>query len=158
MLTGDQIRSIINADAAATGNNTFKNLLGTANTDWQDQIYQSAFGNDNNLSASGAIGNIPFRISAGYLNQDGILKTDHFNRYSSSLNLSPKFFDDHLSINLNVKYSHTNNRFADQGAVGSAAAFDPTQPVYDDSHGGRWGGYFEWLQPGTTLPDRPGHP
>lgn len=152
VLSGDQIRSIINTDAAATGNNNFKNLLGKENTNWQNQIYQKAFGNDNNLSASGAIKNIPFRISLGYLNQDGILKTDHFDRYSSALNLSPKFFDDHLSVNLNVKYSSTNNRFADQGAVGSAVAFDPTQAVYDATHGGRWGGYFEWLQPGTTLP------
>jgi TonB-dependent starch-binding outer membrane protein SusC len=152
VLNADQIRDIINTNAAATGNNTFKKLLGAANTNWQDQIYQKAFGNDNNISASGSIKNIPFRVSLGYLNQDGILKTDHFDRYSSSLNLSPDFFDNHLSINLNVKYSSTNNRFADQGAVGSAVAFDPTQPVYDATHGGRWGGYYEWLQPGTTLP------
>ncbi|MEO5889215.1 MAG: SusC/RagA family TonB-linked outer membrane protein [Ferruginibacter sp.] len=152
VLNGDEVRDIITKDAAATGNNTFKNLLGTANTDWQDQIYQSAIGNDNNLSASGALGNIPFRVSLGYLTQDGILKTDHFDRFSSSLNLSPKFFDDHLSVNLNIKYAYTKNRFADQGAVGSAAGFDPTQPVYDANHGNRWGGYFEWLQPGTTLP------
>jgi iron complex outermembrane receptor protein len=152
VLTADQIRTIINTDAMVSGSNTYKNLLGSANTDWQDQIYQTAIGNDNNLSASGAVGNIPFRISAGYLNQDGILKTDHFNRYSSALNLSPKFLDDHLSINLNVKYSSTSNRFADQGAVGAAASFDPTQPVYDATHNGKWGGYYEWLQPGTTLP------
>ncbi len=152
VLSGDQVRDIINTDATATGNNTFKSLLGTANTNWQNQIYQTAIGNDNNLSASGAVGNIPFRASVGYLTQDGILKTDHFNRVSSSLNLSPKFFDDHLSVNVNVKYSSTTNRFADQGAVGSAAAFDPTQPVYDATHNGKWGGYYEWLQPGTTLP------
>lgn len=152
VLSADQIRNIINTNAATTGNNTFKKLLGEANTNWQDQIYQKAFGNDNNISASGSIKNIPFRVSLGYLTQDGILKTDHFNRYSSSLNLSPNFFDNHLSVNLNVKYSSTNNRFADQGAVGSAVAFDPTQPVYDATHGGRWGGYYEWLQPGTTLP------
>ncbi|MEO5890415.1 MAG: SusC/RagA family TonB-linked outer membrane protein, partial [Ferruginibacter sp.] len=151
VLTADQVRTIVTADAAATGNNTYKNLLGTANTDWQDEIYQSAIGNDNNLSASGAIGNIPFRISGGFLNQDGILKTDHFNRYSSSLNLSPKFLDDHLSVNLNVKYAYTKNRFANKDAVGSATAFDPTQPVYDASHGGRWGGYFEWLQPSAPF-------
>lgn len=150
VLNGDQIRAIVNADAAVTGNNTYKNLLGTANTNWQDQIYQKAFGNDNNLSASGAIKNIPFRLSLGYLNQDGILKTDHFNRYSSALNLSPKFFDDHLSVNLNVKYSTTTNRFADQGAVGAAAAFDPTQSVRTKSS--QWGGYYEWLQPSTTSP------
>ena len=148
VLSGDEIRSIVNADAAATGNNNYKNLLGTANTDWQDAIYQAAIGNDNNISASGALKNIPFRVSLGYLTQEGILKTNKFNRLSASLNLSPKFFNDHLSVNLNVKYANTKNRFADEGAVGSAAAFDPTQEV---TNGSKWGGYFEWLQGGTPA-------
>src|SRR5688572_13633443 len=72
VLTGDEVRKIINDDAAATGSNTYKNLLGSANTDWQDEIYQSAFGLDNTISASGSIGSFPFRASLGYTNQDGI--------------------------------------------------------------------------------------
>ncbi len=143
VLTGDEIRSIINADAVASGNNTYKNLLGTANTNWQDQIFQPAFASDNNISASGSIKNIPFRLSLGYLNQNGILKTDLFNRFSSSLNLSPKFFTDHLAVNLNVKATSTTNRFANGGAVGSAINFDPTQPVNATN---KYGGYYEWLQ------------
>jgi len=144
VLDGDQIRSIVNNDALATGNNTYKKLLGTANTDWQKEIYQSAIGFDNNLSASGSIKNIPFRISTGYLNQDGILKTNNFKRFTGALNLSPKFFTDHLSVNLNAKYSNTQNRFADEGgAIGGAVSFDPTQPVMKD--GSVYGGFYEWL-------------
>ncbi|HEU4901298.1 MAG TPA: SusC/RagA family TonB-linked outer membrane protein, partial [Flavisolibacter sp.] len=143
VLTGDQVRAIINADATATGNNTYKNLLGTANTDWQDVIYQQAFGTDNNLSASGTYANVPYRVSLGYLTQDGILKTDHFNRFSSALNLSPKFFANHLTANIAAKFSRTGNRFADGGAVGNAINFDPTQPVYTKNN---YGGYYEWLQ------------
>ncbi len=142
VLSANDIRAIVNADAAATGNNTYKNLLGGENTDWQDQIYQSAIGFDNNISASGSIKNIPFRVSFGYLNQAGILKTNKFDRYSTSLNLSPKFLDDHLAVNVNLKLSRTSNRFADEGAVGAAVSFDPTQPV----HGAKYGGYYEWLQ------------
>lgn len=144
VLDGDQIRSIVNADALATGNNTYKNLLGTANTDWQKEIYQSAIGWDNNINASGSIKNIPFRISTGYLTQDGILKTNNFKRFTGTLNLSPKFFTDHLSVILNAKYSNTQNRFADEGgAIGGAVSFDPTQPVMKD--GSVYGGYYEWL-------------
>lgn len=143
VLTGDEIRSIINADATATGNNTYKNLLGTENTAWQNEIYRAAIASDNNISASGAIKNIPFRISLGYLSQDGILKTDHFGRVSTALNLSPKFLDDHLSVNLNLKFSATTRRFADEGAIGSAVAFDPTKPTTATN---KWGGYYEWLQ------------
>jgi iron complex outermembrane receptor protein len=150
LLSGDEIRNIITADAVATGNNTYKNLLGKENTDWQDQIYQEAFGTNNNLSASGAFKNIPVRISLGYYNQEGILKTDKFDRYSASLNLSPKFLDDHLSVNLAVKASQTKNRFANDGAVGAAVSFDPTQPVYASN---KYGGYYEWLQADTKPID-----
>lgn len=142
VLNGDQIRSIINDNAALTGSNTYKNLLGTANTDWQDQIYREAFGFDNNVSASGSLKNIPFRASLGYLTQDGILKTNHFNRLSAALNLSPKFFSDHLSVNVNLKATQTKNTFADEGAVGAAASFDPTQDINATN---KYGGYFEWL-------------
>lgn len=142
VLNGDQIRQIVTDNAVATGNNTFKNLLGTANTDWQDQIYRKAFGFDNNISASGSVKNIPFRASLGYLTQDGILETNHFNRLSGALNLSPKFLNDHLSVNVNLKTTQTKNKFANEGAVGAAASFDPTQDIYSSN---KYGGYFEWL-------------
>ena len=153
VLSADQIRSIINADAAATGINTYKNLLGTANTNWQDQIYRTAVAADNNISASGSIKGLPFvlpfRASLGYLNQDGVLKTNNFKRISTSLNLNPKFLDDHLAVNLAFKYSRTNNVFANEGAIGSAVSFDPTQPVNNTT--GKNGGYWEWLQSGNPV-------
>lgn len=143
ILSAAQITDIINADAASTGLNTYKDLLGSANTDWQDEIYQTALGTANNISATGNIKNMPVRASIGYLTQDGILKTNTFNRLTGSLNLTPKFFDEHLSVNLALKGSHTKNRFADAGAIGSATSFDPTQPVYENN---KYGGYYEWLQ------------
>lgn len=143
VLTGDEIRTIINNDAALTGNNTYKNLLGTANTDWQEQIFQNAFATDNNFSVAGTYKILPYRFSLGYLSQDGILKTDHFNRFSTALNLTPRFFDNHLSVNVATKFSRTGNTFADGGAIGNAVTFDPTQPVYANN---KFGGYYEWMQ------------
>ncbi len=143
VLSGDQVRDIISADGTATGNNTYKDLLGTENTNWQNEIYRKAFGNDNNISASGSAGPIPFRLSLGYLTQEGILLDNKFDRLSSALNLSPKFLDNHLSVNLNVKASTIKNNFSDQGAVGASVNFDPTQPVLSAN---KYGGYFEWLQ------------
>ena len=80
-------------------------MLGTANTDWRDLIYQQAFTTDNNIALRGGIKSSPI-ASLGYLNQDGVLKRNNLNRYSVGLNLSPKFLDNHLSVNLNTKYSH----------------------------------------------------
>ncbi len=127
----------------ANGNATQKAQLGTANTDWQDEIYQNAFGTDNNLSFSGSWKNMPFRISGGYLNQDGILKTDNLTRYSTSIGISPKFFNNHLKVDVNVKGTISKNRFADQGAISNAVRFDPTQPVTTGNKD-KYGGYFEW--------------
>jgi len=147
VLSGDEVRAIINAD----GNTNYTTLLGTANTDWQKEIYRAAFGWDNNISASGAIKNIPFRASLGYLNQDGTLKTDNFKRFTASLNLTPKFLDDHLSVSLALKASNTKNNWANQDAIGAAIAFDPTQTVKSST--GKFGGYYEWVDGGGALID-----
>ena len=145
VLNGDQVRQIITQYADSTGNNNYKNVLGTANTDWQDLIYQTAFGTNNNLSVSGAAfkGKLPFRISGGYSNQQGVLKTDRFQRANTAISLTPKFLDNHIAVNINAKYSHTHNNFANQNAVGAAVTFDPTQTPYSDNK--KYGGYFEWI-------------
>ena len=125
-----------------TGNTAQQALLGTSNTDWQDQIYQNAFGTDNNISLSGGIQKLPYRVSLGYLSQAGILTTGKLSRFSGFVNLSPTLLKNHLKIDLNFRAAMTSTRFANEGAIGAAAAFDPTQPV----SGPRFGGYFEWMQ------------
>ncbi len=141
VLTAGELRNLIQQQ----GNASFLNLLGSSNTNWQDEIFQDAVGFDNNFNVSGSLGKkLPYRLSVGYLNQEGTLKTNEFDRFSTSLNLNPKFFDDHLSVNVAVKTATTANRFADEGAIGSAVTFDPTQPVHSGDK--EWGGYYEWLQ------------
>ncbi|MBN8837513.1 MAG: TonB-dependent receptor [Sphingobacteriia bacterium] len=141
VLSADQMRAFVNA----VGNTTQKSLLGNANTDWQKEIYQTALASDNNLSVSGSFKNVPYRLSAGFLTQDGVLKTDNLQRTSLNFNLTPKFFQNHLTVNLNVLGSINNSRFADQGAIGAAVMFDPTQPIYSGNN--RFGGFWEWLDP-----------
>lgn len=133
------------------GNATQIAALGTENTNWADQIYRTAYTTDNNLSVSGAAKGVPYRVSLGYLNQNGILKTSNMGRTSGSLNLSPTFMDNHLKVDINLKGSITDNRFADQGAIGSAVFFDPTQPVFSGNEA--YNGYFEWLDPSTGRPN-----
>jgi len=124
-------------------------IMGNANTNWQNEIYDNAFTTDNNLSVSGSYKVLPYRVSLGYLNQDGILKTGNLKRTSASITLSPRLLDDHLKIDLNLKGSISHSRFADEGAIGTAVRFDPTQPVQNGSK--RFGGYFEWLDPSSTT-------
>lgn len=144
VLSATQFRSLVNT----YGTPAQIALMGSENTDWQDQIYQTAISNDNNLSVSGSISNIPYRLSVGYLNQSGILKTGYLHRTSASLNLSPNLLDNHLKIDLNVRGSFSKSRFANQDAVWGANQFDPTQPVY--SKGSIYGGYWERLDPSVA--------
>ncbi len=102
-------------------------LLGEANTDWQKEIYQTAFAQDHTLSFMGGLKQLPYRASVGITNQDGILKTDNMERVTLSLNLNPTFFDDHLKVDLSAKSMLMDNRFANRGAIGGALSMDPTQ-------------------------------
>ncbi|WP_326982988.1 SusC/RagA family TonB-linked outer membrane protein [Chryseobacterium sp. MYb264] len=154
MLSTNQFRDVVmnNAEPA------FQQLLGNSSTNWQNEIYQTALGFDNSVSLAGGIKNLPYRLSLGYLNQDGIIKTNNIERTTVSLNLNPKFFDKHLEINFNVKGTYAENRFKDDGSIGAAVVFDPTKPVYDPSFT-KYGGYWEWLQangdPNTNATKNP---
>ncbi|NME68254.1 SusC/RagA family TonB-linked outer membrane protein [Flammeovirga aprica] len=119
------------------------NAMGDANTNWQDEIYRPAFGMDQNVSFSGGVKNLPYRLSVGYNTQDGVLKTDNIQRTSVGISLTPKFFDDHLSVNFNAKGTHVKNKFANQDAIGAAIGFDPTHPVRSGNND--WGGYWQWV-------------
>lgn len=124
-------------------------LMGKASTDWQDAIYDNAFITDNNISVTGSLKSLPYRASLGYLNQDGILRTGNLQRTSGSLTLNPVLFNNHLKIDVNLKGSISSSRFADEGAIGNAVRFDPTQPIM--SGGKRFGGYYEWLDPSSQT-------
>lgn len=144
VLSADQVRDIVGTKGSGSADIA---KLGTANTDWQDEIYRNAFGQDYNFGVSGAAidGKLPFRLSAGYLNQDGILQTSNFKRQTLSLNLNPRYFNNTLKVDVNAKAAWTQNRFANEGAIGSAIAFDPTQPVKVNSD--RFGGFFTYIDP-----------
>ena len=127
--------------------------LGKANTNWQNEIFRTAFSHDHNVAVSGQVANwLPYRVSAGYTNQQGIIKTSNFERFTGALTLNPSFLNDHLKVTLNAKGMWTKNRYADGEAIKAARQFDPTQPVYASGYD-NFGGYYQWLDDGTALND-----
>ena len=140
VLSGDEFRDFVRdyyADTPAVING-----MGTDNTDWQKEIYRTAVSNDQNFSMTGAVKDIPYRLSLGYTNQEGIIRRNSYERMNMSLAVNPSFFDQHLNVNINYKPSLENNDFISNPA-GGAVSFDPTRPVYDTSSS--YGlGYFIW--------------
>lgn len=140
MLSRDEFVNVINQ----YGIDKQKSLLGNANTDWNDEVYRTAFGTDNNLSVSGSIDKwLPFRVSVGYYNQSGLVRKDNVERWTGNVVLTPSFFEDHLKLTINAKGTLNNNSFNNGGAVWAAATFNPTIPVYSGND--KYGGYNEAL-------------
>lgn len=152
VLNGDEYRAlvgkVIGPDAAA---------LGTADTDWQDEIFRTAVSTSHNISITGGLKNMPYRVSAGYQSDSGIIKKSYMKRFNASVNLAPSFFDDHLNFNVTAKFTTEKDSYVDSGAViGGALAMDPTRPVYDHSAIGDafFGGYYQNYQSTDIFADK----
>ena len=152
VLNGDEYRSLVQqviGDGAAA--------LGDANTDWQDEIFRTAISTTHNVSISGGLKNMPYRVSAGYQSDNGIIKNSFMRRFNASVNLAPSFLDDHLNFNVTAKYTNEKDSYVDSGAViGGALAMDPTRPVYLDPSDPAYefmGGYYQNYQSASGFSD-----
>ena len=143
VLNGDQFREVAQRASMVSGTPLTNFNLGNENTDWQDEIFQNALTTETTFSVSGGIKNLPYRLSLGYLDQDGTLRTGNFKRTTATLNVNPILFDGHLKVNLNVKGIIQNQRIAEERAIFNAISFDPTQPVFDPNS--PFGGYWQYL-------------
>ena len=125
------------------------NGLGTADTDWQDEIFRTSVSTKHSLSIQGGLKDMPYRIGLGFEDNNGILKTTWMKRFNTSINLAPSFLDKHLNFNFTAKYGFEKDRYAKVGdAIGNALQMDPTQPVrVNDEKYNTVGGYFQYLQP-----------
>ncbi len=164
MMSADEFREY----AVQVGGQKAADLFGTANTDWQKKIFRLAMATDHNVSVTGAFGygdELPYRFSAGYTYDQGTLKGSDNQRVTLDINLSPKFFTDHLSVNLNAKGIYNKSNYADAGAVGAAVSFDPTQSPYIYNADGAIdyatnNGFWNWstdlapINPFSTLYDK----
>lgn len=125
VLDANQFRSLLESrgmDAALAA-------TGDATTDWQDEVLRTTVSSDYSLSVGGTAGWLPYHAEISYTNNNGIIKTSKMDRVTMGFNLSPKFFDNHLSVNANVKGYYIRNNFGDAGALSNAISYDPTHPV-----------------------------
>ena len=146
LLDADGIRSLIREFYGP--NSAAEAALGNTNTNWQKEIYQLAPTYDGNISINGKAGILPYRVSGGFTSQTGTLKGSQMNRGTASVNLSPSFFDKHLTVNLNGKGTYAKNWYANQGAIGAANHYDPTKPVKDPNG---LNGYTTWYDAAGNI-------
>lgn len=151
VLDAEEFKSFVPTVTGVPSNPSF----GTASTDWQDEIYRPAFSQEHNLSISGKIKEkTPYRASIGYTNQAGVIRNNDYQRVTFNGGISPKFFDDHLSVDLNLKMSYESNDKVDDSVVNSALRYDPTRPVMTGSATASTDpglGYFIWMNGNSPM-------
>ncbi|GGB85700.1 SusC/RagA family TonB-linked outer membrane protein [Flavobacterium suaedae] len=115
------------------------------NTKWQDEILRSSLFTDHNFSArANLFGKVPARASIGYTNNEGLVKTNDYERYTASVKITPTFFDDHLKVDVNAKGFWVDKNAIDEGGVlAGALNMDPTKPVYTTADTNNFGGYYQ---------------
>lgn len=152
VLSADQFREVVREKIGQE----YTDKLGAISTDWQEEIYRTAYGADNQLNISGAWRKLPYHVSVGYLNQNGVLQTAKLKRTSAALSLQPSLLHDHLKLNLNLRRAAVKTTFADASAIRAAAFFDPTKPVHINN---KYGDYFTYTDAsGDALPLLPANP
>jgi iron complex outermembrane receptor protein len=153
VLSADEFRKLVTEQI---GTESAISQLGDANTNWQDEVLRTSISHDYNLSVGGSLDWLPYRVSASYTNNNGILHTSRMDRTTVGVNLTPKFFNGMLSVNANVKGAYIKNRMADQGAVGTALTYNPTLPVYTQY--GMSSNGLTMFNGYTTITDNSGKP
>lgn len=149
VLNADEITRLVTDSPYS--NDFYRNLLGTHSTNWQDEIFSTAFSTDNNLNISGSVKNLPYRVSVGYTLENGMIKPGKMDRWTGTLNLNPRLFENHLKIDLSAKGGYNNTNITSSSAIiKSALAFDPTKPVRSSSFDD-YEGYYTWLNPDGSL-------
>ena len=150
LLNATEYRNFVNSYYGP--NSAAAAFLGDANTDWQKEIYRTAISTDHNVTVAGGLANMPYRVSMGFTDQNGILKTSKYNRYTLSANVNPSFFEDHLKLNINGKFMYAHTNYANGDAIGNATRIDPTQRVYsNDAMYQPYHGFWQWTTPDDTY-------
>lgn len=111
-----------------------------ANTNWQDEIFRTAFTQNHNLSFSGGSSTTKFRASFGYTSQEGVILSNVLEKYTGRLNGTHRALDGRLRVGVNMTYANLND---DKVAISSninneggnilkdALRWAPTLPVYN---------------------------
>ena len=144
VFSGDEYRKLVSDIFAGDSRyDEVMSKLGTENTDWQKELFRTGVSTDHSAQLMGSLAEwLPVRVSLGYTNTNGILKTDHQHRYTGSVNLNPEFFKGHLKLNLNGRGQFQKNNFADRSTIKTAVSMNPTVPVMDPNS--QYGGYWSW--------------
>jgi TonB-dependent starch-binding outer membrane protein SusC len=143
MLTPEQFRTVVEMTAPRQLEH-----LGEATTNWQDALLRTGVGQEHTMAVAGAGDNLSYRLSLGYLDQEGVVRGSKTERLSAALTASHRLLDDRLNLRASLRGARTQDDFTPGGGLGTATIYNPTHPTVTTS------GFFEQ----TTFPLGPNNP
>lgn len=98
----------------------------TKGTDWQDELFRTAFMQNHNVSVNGGTKDLHYNISGGYLDQDGVGIGSGFKRASFRANFDTNITS-WLQIGTNVSYANTKQKitFTESNIISTALSQFP---------------------------------
>lgn len=125
-------------------------LLGKG-TNWQDEIFRTAWQHQHQLSAQGGSDKVQYYVSGSYMDQQGTIIGSNFNRFSVRTNLDAQL-KKWLKLGVNATYAITNDNLkladSNQGLIYYSLTTIPDIPVYDVN-----GNYSSTIREGYTSPN-----
>jgi iron complex outermembrane receptor protein len=132
LLSGDEYRAFVTEFVPAN-----VPALGSASTDWQNEVLRTAVTHNHNLAFSGGTESTVYRASLNYMNQEGVVNSSSLERWQGRLNATHTTWEDKLQLRLNLTASHIANNYIpfentggfEGGVFQNMVQFTPTQPV-----------------------------
>lgn len=85
-------------------------------TRWNDEVYQTGFQQNHNLSVSGANAGTRYFFSTNYTNQEGMIQTNTFERMQMRMNVDQKV-NNWLSVGSNLNFSRVETASPSTGSL-----------------------------------------
>ncbi|MDR1456184.1 MAG: SusC/RagA family TonB-linked outer membrane protein [Tannerella sp.] len=123
MMTGDQLRAYVSNALQEIDN------VPDAGTDWQDEVQQTAFSHNHNVSFGGSGKSGTYNAGLNYMNNQGIIRQTGLERYILRTNVEQKLLGDRLVAGLNVSHSNTKQMQIFEEVLQNMLTFLPTVPV-----------------------------
>ena len=132
MVDAAGFKELYNEQLRNEGNPEFDFTGWNGNTNWQDEIFQTGFITNNNVSITGASEKHSFYLGAGYAYEQGNIKNEKYSKITLSVSNEYKLTD-----NFRVGFQFNGARIlpADTKTVTTAVRATPVATVFNDQYG-----------------------
>ena len=132
LTNAEQFKMLYNEQLIYQGGEPYDYTLWNADTDWQDEIFQTGFLTNNNVSITGATDKSKFYLSLGYVMEEGSIKTEKLNKFTVNLNSEYNVTD---FLRFGFQVNGVKSQYPDAKGVSSALKAAPIAPTHEANSG-----------------------